>query len=67
MAVKPQPWAYKCNQCGWRKIIAPKGDCVMDTSIETCPMCSSNYISRVALTMSEVLTEKLVQLMSGRR
>lgn len=66
MAVKPQPWAYECGQCGWRKITSPKGDCIMDSSMETCPKCSSHYISRVELTMSEFMTEKLVQLMSGR-
>lgn len=66
MAVKPQPWVYECGQCGWRKIIALKGDCIMDSSIEICPNCASHDIGRVELTMPEFMIEKLVHFMSGR-
>ena len=66
MAVKPQPWAYRCEQCGWRKVIAPNSDCIMDAPVEKCPSCSSENINHVKLSITESMAEKLVQIMMGR-
>ena len=66
MAVKPQPWAYQCEQCGWRKLMTPKSDCIMGAPIEKCPNCSSRNINHVKLTATESMAEKLVQIMMSR-
>jgi NAD-dependent SIR2 family protein deacetylase len=66
MAVKYEHRVYECGQCGWRKINSPTNDCITDSSIKVCPNCSSDCIKQVELTASELMIEKLVQLMSGR-
>lgn len=66
MAVKPQPWAYECDQCKWRKVVTFKGDCIVEIPEDTCPKCFSKCISQVKLTETEFIAEKLVQLMLGR-
>jgi Zn finger protein HypA/HybF involved in hydrogenase expression len=66
MAVKPQPWVYECDDCGWRKVMAPQSDCIMDAPIACCPRCKSNFISKVEVSLAELMAEKLVQLMTGR-
>ena len=66
MAVKPQPWVYECDDCGWRKVMAPKSDCIMESPIKSCPRCNSSYISRIEVSIAELMVEKLVKLMSGR-
>lgn len=66
MAVKPQPWAYECNQCGWRKVVMPKSDCLIFEPVDQCPQCHSENISRVVLSPMEQMIENLVRIMMGR-
>lgn len=66
MAVKPQPWVYECDDCGWRKVMAPSSDCIIEGSIELCPRCHSGSISKIDVSLSEWMAEKLIKLMTGR-
>jgi len=51
--VKPQPFKYKCSNCGYSKILQPKSDVLnpMDFMNE-CPKCK-NKMDRVALNIIE--------------
>lgn len=40
--IKPQPFKYKCPQCGYSKVVKPKSDVLnqMDM-INICPKCKA--------------------------
>ncbi len=40
--IAPQPFKYKCPQCGYSKVIKPKSDAINPMDINNiCPKCKS--------------------------
>ncbi len=40
--IKPQPFKFKCIQCGYSKIVTPKSDVLNPADmISICPKCKS--------------------------
>lgn len=47
MPVKPQPVAYVCQSCGWKKIIHASSDAlILAEIVKSCPQCKSHIISK---------------------
>jgi Zn finger protein HypA/HybF involved in hydrogenase expression len=40
--VKPQPFKFKCSQCGYSKVVKPKSDVINPIDMNNiCPKCKS--------------------------
>jgi len=40
--IRPQPFKYKCTQCGYSKIVKPKSDVIdLRDMMNICPKCKS--------------------------
>lgn len=40
--IAPQPFKFKCSQCGFSKVVKPKSDVINPiTMIDICPKCKS--------------------------
>ena len=66
MVKKVKAWAYKCEQCGWRKIIQVDVARPVQVDVSVCPKCDSQYIRMQTLTPTEVISEKLLQVILGK-
>ena len=47
----PEPYTYRCSDCGWRKTLAPKSDALMPGDFfSACPVCQSPDLQREQAT-----------------
>jgi Zn finger protein HypA/HybF involved in hydrogenase expression len=45
MAVVPKPFKYKCQKCGYTKVVAPKSDVLTPMDVQNiCPKCKTTMI-----------------------
>jgi predicted RNA-binding Zn-ribbon protein involved in translation (DUF1610 family) len=49
--IAPQPYKYKCSQCGFTKVIKPKCDVMNPTNLlSKCPKCGEK-LTKVPLNL----------------
>lgn len=47
MPIKPKPFIYFCESCGWKKTVAPRSDALMPGEYyDCCPKCGANHLKR---------------------
>lgn len=45
MPIKPRPFTFVCEDCNWKKTIAPRSDALMPGDwFATCPRCGSTAL-----------------------
>jgi Zn finger protein HypA/HybF involved in hydrogenase expression len=45
MPVKPRPFTYECEACGWRKTVAPRSDALRPGEwFDACPKCGAEAL-----------------------
>ncbi|OOL34507.1 hypothetical protein BOO94_28235 [Pseudomonas sp. FSL W5-0299] len=45
MPIKPKPFAFECGECGWKKVVAPKSDCLGPADwFDRCPKCGNEKL-----------------------
>jgi len=50
MCVRPKPVRYRCRDCHWEKIVAPRSDALAPGDFyEHCPVCGSLNLERTAM------------------
>lgn len=75
MPVRPAPFTYKCQSCGWAKTFAPCSDVLFEKYPDACPKCGkadlvheiesnmySKFKSLIGDSMSEALDQQLKRL-----
>ncbi|ETK23527.1 hypothetical protein IPC1436_29890 [Pseudomonas aeruginosa] len=64
MPVKPRPFTFVCNDCGWKKTVAPQSDVLGQGEwFAHCPKCGNQNLShRRAGFMDRTLAEWLSRL-----
>ena len=61
MPIRPQPFSFKCGDCGWKKIVAPKSDCLGPGDwFSKCPKCGSQEMK---IRRAGWLMRKLIRLL----
>ena len=46
MPIKPKPFTFVCDDCGWKKTVAPRSDALgPDDLFAHCPKCGSEALS----------------------
>jgi len=61
MPVRPRPFTFVCNECGWKKTVAPRSDCLGPGEwFDQCPKCGSKSLKmRTAGWWERVLVGEL--------
>ena len=45
MPMKPRPFTYVCEECGWKKTVAPRSDALGPGEwFDQCPKCGSKAL-----------------------
>lgn len=64
MPVRPRPFTYECEGCGWTKTVAPRSDALVPGEwFEVCPQCGGRELKVRAAGWFE----RVVALVLGRR
>lgn len=46
MPVKPRPFTYVCDECGWRKTVAPRSDALQPGEwLDRCSKCGGRALT----------------------
>jgi len=63
MPVKPRPFTFECEGCGWTKTVAPRSDALSPGEwIDQCPKCRGKALNvRTAGWLAGALAELLAQ------
>lgn len=64
MPIKPHPMTYVCEDCGWKKTVAPRSDALGPGEwFARCPACGSEALTlRRADALAGALVEWLARL-----
>jgi Zn finger protein HypA/HybF involved in hydrogenase expression len=45
MPIRPNPFNFECGDCGWKKTVVPKSDCLGPGDwFVRCPKCGNNAL-----------------------
>nr|WP_225923548.1 MULTISPECIES: DNA repair protein RadA [Pseudomonas] len=64
MPIKPRPFTFVCDECGWKKTVAPRSDALRPGDwFARCPKCGSEALShRSADVFDRTVAEWLARL-----
>lgn len=64
MPIKPEPLTFMCDECGWKKTVAPRSDVLGPGDwFACCPKCGSEALShRRAGVIDRTVVEWLARL-----
>lgn len=61
MPIKPRPFTFVCEDCNWKKTIAPRSDALMPGDwFVTCPKCGSTALKMRAAGWLEAAIAELM-------
>lgn len=60
MPIKPRPFTYECEGCGWTRIVAPQSDALRPGEwFDQCPKCGSKALKMRSAGWFEGMLAKL--------
>lgn len=67
MAIRPDPFTYRCDLCGWYATVAPVSDALRPHEIHRhCPNCGNPELQRTTPSRIQALMATLKRDLGGR-